>query len=88
MLTFQAQLIAWVLGALGFMAVVWWGVDAIGDRREAKVHAHYAAIELKKKEAVEVEAKAGEDARLPALRPGSVARLRADWCRDCSKEAR
>ena len=85
MLTFQAQLIAWVLGALGLFAAAWWIVDEIGDRREAKVHAHYAAIELKKKEAIDVEAKAGEDARLPAFQPGSVARLKANWCRDCGE---
>lgn len=63
---------------------VLWLVDEIGDRREAKVDARYAAIEKKRQEAVEVEAKAGEDARLPALLPGSVARLKKEWCRDCN----
>lgn len=64
---------------------VLWLVDEIGDRREAKVDARYAAIEKKKQEAVESEAKAGEDARLPAFQPGSVARLKANWCRDCGE---
>ena len=62
-----------------------WLVDEIGDRREKKVRAEFAAIEKKKEAAVEVEAKAGEDARLPAFQPGSVARLKANWCRDCGE---
>ena len=71
--------------ALALFAGGVWLVDAIGDRREAKVHAYYEAIELKKREAISEEAKAGEDARLPAFQPGSVARLKANWCRDCGE---
>lgn len=31
-----------VAAAIGAAASLWWVVDAIGDRREAKVHARYA----------------------------------------------
>lgn len=60
-----------------------WLVDEIGDRREAKVRAEFAAEERKKEKAVDEEVKSAADARLPAAAPGSVARLQKNWCRDC-----
>ena len=78
--------IALIIKLMGYGAVavgLLWVIDEIGDRREQKVVARHVAEEAKKAEAIDKAAREAADARAPALLPGSVARLRADWCRNC-----
>ena len=73
------RLVCWGAVAAGVLLIV----DEIGDRREKKVDAKYAEIERKKEEAVKKSADEAEAAREPAFAPGSLARLKANWCRNC-----
>jgi len=78
--------IALIIKLMGYGAVLvglLWVIDEIGDRREKKVTAVYQAEETKRLEAINKAAREAEDARAPAMAPGSLARLRAEWCRDC-----
>ena len=75
-----------IIKLMGYGAIavgLLWVIDEIGDRREKKVTAAYQAEETKRLEAINTSAKEAENARIPAMAPGSVARLRTDWCRNC-----
>ena len=78
-----------VASTLALMAGLYIVFDAIGDAREEKVRAELTAQREAEKDAerqaVATAAEAAAGARQGALLPGSVARLRAGWCRDCSE---
>ena len=82
-----------VVTAIGTALIVGglWALDEYGDRRvtAAKVvwDAGQERLRLAAEEAARQSAEDAEKARLGALLPGSIARLRAEWCRDC-QEAR
>jgi len=84
---FRIMPFVWTVLISGGLIGVLWGIDEIGDRREAKVRQELAKQREAEKEAErQAAARAGEEAeaaRRTALQPGSLARLRAGWCRDC-----
>jgi heme exporter protein D len=75
--------LVWLGMVAAILAGLLWIVDEIGDRREAKVVARYEARDAEIAAKAKQEAEDAEAARLPAARPGSLARLQKSWCRDC-----
>jgi heme exporter protein D len=75
--------LVWLAMVAAILAGLLWVVDEIGDRREAKVNARWEQRDREVIEKARQEAEDAEAARLPAARPGSLARLLKDWCRDC-----
>lgn len=75
--------IVWTVAAVLGAGALWYVVDEIGDRREAQVNARWEARDREVSEKAKKDADDAEEARRAAERPGSFARLRADWCRDC-----
>jgi hypothetical protein len=84
-LPFRIMPFVWTAAISASLIGLFWIVDEIGDRREAKVVARYVERDAEAAEKARRDADAAEDARLPAALPGSIARLRAQFCRDCQE---
>ena len=85
MIGFPFRIMPFVWTALISAGLVglWWAVDEIGDRREAKVRAEYAEAVAAAQDQARKDADAAVEARLPAALPGAALRLRQHWCSNC-----
>jgi hypothetical protein len=84
-LPFRIMPFVWTAVTSAGLMGVWFLVDEIGDRREAKVRAEYAEAQREADEEADRQGEEAEEARRPAALPGSVKRLHEMWCRDCSE---
>jgi hypothetical protein len=80
---FSLQPIVTFVAVATLLVGAWLGIEKIVRMGQAEVRAEYAQREAEAAAQAHEIATEAVEARLPAGVPGSVARLRKEWCRDC-----